>query len=241
MTSMARTHGAESGSRHLLPGLPPPTLRPVYTMTELVRYAKTSRSTARAWLRGYEYRTIGGPRAARPAAGNRGSEELLTFYDLVEVAAIAAARRVGVPLQRLRTAIDAGRNLYGWERPLVMERFKHDGHDIFVQDPDSGQPVNLSRWVRSRRAHIREVLKDLDYETEMAARWWPAGRDGGILVDPAVSFGRPVIEPSGVSTIAVLERWRAGELIEELAEDYGIPPSRIESALRYEQDWGRAA
>jgi uncharacterized protein (DUF433 family) len=218
-----------------LPGLPPPAFRPLYTFTELVRYADATPRTARRWLSGYEYPTRFGTGASPAIAGAGEVADLRTFADLVEVAAISAARSAHVPLQSLRRAVSAARGIYGWERPLLAQRFRHDGREFFITDPTSAQPVNLSRWGQIAWRYIADVLRDLDYEQEIAARWWPLGHSGGISVDPAVSFGRPVVDPFGVTTLVISERFKAGDSIADLADDYSIPPDLIETAVRYEQ------
>jgi uncharacterized protein (DUF433 family) len=56
-----------------------------------------------------------------------------------------------------------------------------------------------------------------------------------ISIDPLVSFGKPTIEKSGVSTAVLVDRVDAGELIEDIAADYSINKSDIEMAVMYEQ------
>lgn len=187
----------------LLQGIPEPRLRPFYTVPEIVRYADTTARTARGWLRGYG--------DSRPPVGAPDrAAELLTFADLVEVAAIAAARKVPIPLQTLRRAIDEARRIYAWERPLLVKRFEHDGRQFFVDDEAVGGKVNLNRAGQIAWSHISAVLKTLDYEEELAIRWWPAGRDVPIAVDPRYSMGRPFIERMGVSTVVLYDRFQAG-------------------------------
>ena len=55
-----------------------------------------------------------------------------------------------------------------------------------------------------------------------------------IVIDPSVSFGRPTIIGTGVATAIVAERYKAGESVDELAEDYGCERKNIEEAVRCE-------
>jgi len=55
-----------------------------------------------------------------------------------------------------------------------------------------------------------------------------------IAIDPTISFGRPVIAGSSIPTAVLHERWKAGDSIQELAEDYHRPVAEIEEAIRYE-------
>jgi uncharacterized protein (DUF433 family) len=62
-----------------------------------------------------------------------------------------------------------------------------------------------------------------------------------VMFDPAVSFGRLVIVNSGIPTIEVARRYKAGEPMEQLAEDYGRSRDEIEDAVRCELHLAAAA
>ena len=55
-----------------------------------------------------------------------------------------------------------------------------------------------------------------------------------IVIDPYVSFGRPVLAGTGIATSVIAQRYKAGESIAELAEDYGRSSPEIEEAIRCE-------
>ena len=55
------------------------------------------------------------------------------------------------------------------------------------------------------------------------------------MIDPRISFGRPILDRLGVRTAILYERFMAGENIEELARDYGAPPDAIQNAIRCER------
>ncbi len=56
-----------------------------------------------------------------------------------------------------------------------------------------------------------------------------------MVVDPKLAFGRPVISKVAVPTGIVIDRFRAGDSLTELATDYGVVEADIEEALRFEQ------
>ena len=55
-----------------------------------------------------------------------------------------------------------------------------------------------------------------------------------MVIDPHISYGRPVLVGTGIPTAVVAERYKAGESIDELAEDYGRSRKEIEEANRCE-------
>ena len=55
-----------------------------------------------------------------------------------------------------------------------------------------------------------------------------------VVIDPHISYGRPVLVGTGIPTAVVAERYKAGESIDELAEDYSRSRKEIEEAIRCE-------
>jgi uncharacterized protein (DUF433 family) len=55
-----------------------------------------------------------------------------------------------------------------------------------------------------------------------------------VVVDPQRGFGAPVLVGTGIKTEDVWSRFSAGESIRDLAEDYRLSVTQIESALRLE-------
>jgi uncharacterized protein (DUF433 family) len=54
-----------------------------------------------------------------------------------------------------------------------------------------------------------------------------------VMTDPIVAFGRSVIEKA-IKTSVIAERFKAGESIEGIAEDYDLEASEVEEDIRYE-------
>ena len=55
-----------------------------------------------------------------------------------------------------------------------------------------------------------------------------------VVIDPFVSFGRPVLAGTGIPTAVIADRYKAGESIDQLADDYGRQRGEIEEAIRCE-------
>jgi excisionase family DNA binding protein len=59
-----------------------------------------------------------------------------------------------------------------------------------------------------------------------------AGDATPIMIDPHVSFGRPTIAGTGIPIAIVASRFRAGESVSAIAEDYRLPEASIHDAIR---------
>lgn len=63
----------------------------------------------------------------------------------------------------------------------------------------------------------------------------PASVERGVIViDPRISFGRPVLDGTGIRTEIIVDCFRAGEPIDSLVSDYGRSREEIEAVLRSE-------
>lgn len=55
-----------------------------------------------------------------------------------------------------------------------------------------------------------------------------------VIIDPTISAGRPVIAGTGLTAELIAERYKAGESISALAQDYERTEDDIEEAIRCE-------
>jgi uncharacterized protein (DUF433 family) len=55
-----------------------------------------------------------------------------------------------------------------------------------------------------------------------------------VVIDPRLSAGRPVIAGTGLATEIIAERYKAGESVRELVQDYERSVDEIEEAIRCE-------
>ena len=214
----------------------PEAERPTYTAAEAARYTGISAPSVARWRVGYQYPTTSGPKKSpRITAGS--TSGLLSFNDLIEIAVVAAARKANVPMKAVRAAVATAAELYGVDRPLIEIKFKHNGREIFTEEKLAAGKrrfINLSGHGQVAWEHIAAVLEELDYRGEQAYRWWPAGRDDPIVINPEVSFGRPYIVGKRVSTDAIASRFGAKETLEDIVDDLEVTKAEAEAALRFE-------
>lgn len=206
-----------------------PRDQPLYTVAEAAQYLGLPRTTLASWVRG------GG--LIQPADS---SPPLLSFLNLVEAFVLSAIRRKHeVPMQRARKALHYVRREMGVARPLVNVKLRTDGLDLFVER--FGSLVNASQG--GTQLMLREALEGYLQRIEwdevgLAERLFPLARSGAIaqpkaiVIDPRFGFGRPVIAGTGIRIEIIIERYRAGESTECLAQDYGVSPELIEDAVR---------
>ncbi|MFC1743110.1 DUF433 domain-containing protein [Candidatus Riflebacteria bacterium] len=215
---------------------------PAYELTEIAHYIRRPRSTVRSWVMGREYPVGDKKGFFKPLIHLSDPEKrLFSFFNLVEAHVLDSIRREHrIPLHRVRHALEYIRKKFYTSRPLAEKKFLTDGIDLFLNE--AGLLVNVSsKGQLHMRENLENYLKRIEWdERGLARRLFLFTRKGQadepriIVVDPRVSFGRPVLNGTGIPTNIIAERYKAGETIKELARDYGRGSEEIEEAVRCE-------
>jgi uncharacterized protein (DUF433 family) len=210
---------------------------PAYAIAEAAHYLDVPKSTLRAWFAGQE----GFKAVIRPA----GPKTLvLSFNNLVEAYVLSAIRRkhhIGLPT--IRRGLKFLTNTLGSKRPLLEKQFATDGARLFVEH--LCQIINLSQtgqveMVELIDAYLERIERDA---SGMPIKLYPFMRSQPpreqprtVVIDPRISFGRPVIASTGIPTAVLAERFKAGDQPPDLAKDYGASEEAIWDAIRCEVD-----
>jgi len=219
-----------------------PRLLAAYTIPEAAHYLLIPRATLHSWFVGRVYRAEKPQRHFQPVLRAPTRDRVrLSFINFVEAHVLNAIRREHhISLDKVRIAIGYLSRHFGSEHPLAEYRFETDGIDLFIQK--YGQLINITR---DGQTAIRELLqcflRRIEWdEAGTAVRLYPFTRKPAsdapksVVIDPRISFGRPVLRGTGIATAVVAERYKAGESIQELARDYCREPLEIEEAIRCE-------
>jgi uncharacterized protein (DUF433 family) len=213
-----------------------------YTIGEAAHYLRLPQATVRAWAVGRGYPTQHGTKRAQPVLDiPSGKPPMLSFLNLIETHVLAAMTRDhDIPLQRVRRAVRYLADTSGTPRPLVDRQFETNGRDLFVREAE-----RLINVTQDGQTAIREALDlyltRIEWDASgLAARLFPftgrayTGAPRAVMIDPRVAFGKPVLAGTSIPTLAIAERFKAGESEAELARDYGREESEIEEAIRCE-------
>jgi uncharacterized protein (DUF433 family) len=156
-----------------------------------------------------------------------------SFSDLISLFVVRQLRRRGV---RPGTITDAERYLrvkWQTDRPFAREDIKTDGYEVFCDDdPDAGQIEAAGRQgQQTMRQTIEDGLQSVRYSDGGAAYWRPAP---GIVVDPRVQFGSPVMEGTRVPTNAVAGVGR-GLGVEHAVRRFDLSTKQVKNAIAFEE------
>jgi uncharacterized protein (DUF433 family) len=211
---------------------------------EAAHYLLIPLATLRSWVRGRYYPTERGKRFFRPIIDLPDPKlPSLSFINLVEAHVLDAIRREHkIALPAVRTALDYIRKQFDSPHPLAHADFQTDGIALFVSH--FGKLIAASEAGQLAMRHmLAAYLRRVEHDSNgLAVRLYPFTRKRQpdepkvIVIDPWISFGRPTITGTGITTAIIAERYKAGESVDELAEDYGCQRGHVEEAVRCELD-----
>lgn len=220
---------------------------PLYSVTEAALHIDVPVSTFRAWTHGYARRG----RGRRTVTGEpivttlpRDAGVSVPFVGLAEAHALAAVRRSGVPLQRIRPALQRLHDELGIEHVLASQSLYTDGAEVLYDFAESQGDTPEARSardlvvVRNSQRVFNEIVDSYLRRVDFASDGWaqrihlPKYGTADVVVDPLRSFGLPIFARGGVRLETILAAFKAGADIEDLTEEFGVPRDDLLSVLR---------
>ena len=197
-------------------------VEPFYTLQQVGQFLGVPRSTLVHWRPFLQHFEV--PRRRDPT---------ITFIGLAEAYMLSAFRRAGVPLQRIRPAIEVLTDKIGVEHALASRRLYTDGAEILYQwNHEELSVLRNGQYVF--RDVLREYLRLIAWgEDEFPIMLQlPTYHQTEVLTDPRRAFGQPIFGRTGTKVEDALERFWAGDDLQSIALDYGLDSSDVEEAVR---------
>jgi uncharacterized protein (DUF433 family) len=225
---------------------------PLYTLAEAAKALSVPASTFATWAKGYVRKPAGRKpvrgQAVVTAVAAKSGEPSVPFVGLAEGMVLAAVRQAGVPLQRVRPALEVLAREIGLAHALASQALYTDGAELLFDYSQHGKSsdarvaaelVVVRSGQRVFRDVIDEYLRRITYGDDGYARLirLPGYTRAEIVADPSRSFGQPIFVHGAARLTDVLERFWAGDDIEMLSVEFGIPTVEIEDALRAASRW----
>jgi uncharacterized protein (DUF433 family) len=221
---------------------------PAYTITEAARYLNIPLATLRSWVKGRFYPIGDGTKRKffRPAIVLDQARPQLSFINLIEAHVLDGMRRdESIPFYKIRIALEYLQDQYSSPHPLADNWFLTDGFDLFIEDLND--VINVSRRGQLEMI-VKNYLRRIDRDVKgVPVRLYPYVKTRPpeapplVVIDPLISFGKPVLVGTGIPTSILAERFYAGDSMDVLAKDYGRERSEIEEAVQYEAPTRKAA
>lgn len=228
----------------------------IYTPREAAALLHERPGTVRRWAFGYRRARPGGSVRHAPLINTDlpvlEGKRAITFVELIELLYIRAFERAGASWGVIREAANVAAREFaerghqqGRNHPFAVRHFFMDPEGLLYLVLNEAADDEAVVLLRGHGQHafpqlVKPYLDQIDFGlNDMASRWWPLGREGGISVDPEFSFGAPVVEEAGIAAKTLSDTWDAeaaqygARTTDHVAWLYEVRPQHVETALRF--------
>lgn len=213
----------------------PRLARAIFTLRETAGYLDVPKSNIQRWARP--------PEAKHPLITcfpPHGREATVPFIGFAEAFVLSSFRRAGVPLQRIRPAVEVLEKEIGVDHALASKRLYTDGAEVlfdYANRRGEREVMDLV-VVRTQQRQFSEVVNDYLKRIHYGGDGWadsvrlPTYGNAKVVVDPRVAFGLPIVAHGGARVEDLVDRFQAGDSVSEIATDFSVPPDEVEDVIR---------
>ncbi len=203
-----------------------------------------SPSTLRTWSHGYTKTFKDRPPVTQGPVitslnGASRDKRSIPFVGLVEATVVQAFRSTGLPMQRIRRALEVLAGQGELEHALASRQLYSDGANVLYDyaRKHADKQLRLLTVVQTGQRVFHEVIAEYLTRITFGDQWatefiLPVTERRLLRVLPEVAGGDALFVHGGAPLSAVRSRALAGEPLRSIAADYGTPAEDIQEALR---------
>ncbi|MEK0336698.1 MAG: helix-turn-helix domain-containing protein [Nitrosopumilus sp.] len=215
----------------------------IYSIPDAARLTGIHPNSIRRWVSGYNYTYHNKSSISPPVISSTfktlDSQVALAFLDLIEIRFINAFKKHGISLIHIRKAYKNAKNLLSSEHPFATRKFKTDGKVIIAEIASKSDDIILIELAKNQLL-IEKILQPylflgLEFaDDDLVFRWWPMGKKQGIVIDPEISFGKPIVFKEGIPTSTLACAYNTEKSFKTVADWYEIHISTVKHAVEFE-------
>ncbi|MEA2493640.1 MAG: hypothetical protein QOJ29_1551, partial [Thermoleophilaceae bacterium] len=232
-----RTNGskkAKTVQRSQMPEEDARVSRAIFTVREAAGYLGIPTSTLQRWARGADDEPL------ITTFDAKGHEATVPFIGFAEAYVLSAFRKAGVPMQRIRPAIEALTSTIGVDHALASQKLYTDGAEVLFDYATKEREDELIELtvVRTGQRQFTSVVKDYLKRIKYGSDGWaeqvrlPIYEHVDVVVDPDRAFGLPIVVHGGARVEDLVGRFQAGDSIADIADDFGVKSAAVEDVIR---------
>lgn len=216
---------------------------PAYPISFSSRLTGITRWSISRYLRGYDYKIDKekNDKRHKPPVVTHVQQDVTyaSFLDLIDLLFVKEFLKRGFTLQYLRHALEEARHYLGTPH-FARSEFYTSSNQILLKIPQDGALIAL---MTNGQLAIPEIAKKLNQKMEFedvtgygfVHRWYPNGKNGAIVIDPLISFGKPILAGYGVPTSNIYDLYLGeSKNFKTVSSWFDIPVPEIKAAIRFE-------
>jgi len=171
-------------------------------------------------------------------------EWAISFFDLVDVKIAVELRRKDVSMQKVRKVYEKLAASWDVSHPFCYKRFYAGTGDVYaeIETADGGKMlIDVLSDQGFDQTVMKPFLRTLEFnlQTDRAEQWTIAE---GILLDPGIRFGEPLVRDSRIPAEVVANTYYCEGKDERFtASLYGLSVQDVRNAVTFHETFGKRA
>ena len=117
--------------------------------------------------------------------------------------------------------------------PFASAGLLTDGKKIWYEFKESIVNADGSRQTNIVKI-IQDFAKKIDFGSDkLATRFFPAGKNSAIVIDPHHKFGQPIINGTNINTEVLFSMYKSGEPVENIGILYDLTEKEVSEAIQF--------
>ncbi len=214
-----------------------PTTRPklgsgIYTISDAARILQLPAHKVRRWLTEYWNKRFGDEKTSY--SWGAGGDKAFSFLALMEFYVFYQLKNAGLSTIKILEAHGRLASLLRTHFPFASATLLTDGGSILLKLGD-GSLIDVKPGFQF---YLKEIIEPFCQKIEfgadnLAQRFYPLGKEKGIVVDPRHQFGQPTIVGTNLLPYTIWNHHLAGEKSTFIARIFEISEPQVKTAIEY--------
>lgn len=162
-----------------------------------------------------------------------GRVKAVNFYVLIELYTFFSLQKLGVTTHQILKAREHIAKELKVTYPFANAGLLTDGKKIWYEFRDAIINADGSRQTNIVKI-IEDFVKKIEFgNNKLAERFFPAGKNSAIVVDPHHKFGQPIINGTNINTEVLFSMYKSGEPIESIGILYDLTEKEVNEAIQF--------
>lgn len=208
----------------------------IYTYSDISRLLGMSKYRIKGFVKGHKYKNNQNMKPVLLNAKNFifDNKDYFTFLDLIELKFIQHFLNQGLRRNDIIAAYYKIKEEFKQPHPFATTCVS-DSKTIFLDNKQVLlNPKDQQLWLRELSKS--SLLEGIDFENELAVRWYPCKEIPEIVIDPCYKYGKPILKEQHIKTETLYKAYLAeDENTSAVSNWFGIPEDFVVKAVRFEQ------
>ena len=204
----------------------------IYTIPDISAILNYPQQKVRRYLSKYWDDRLGKKLFSETYSWKREKIRAVNFYVLIELFTCFSLQDKGVSPKIILKARENIAKELKTPYPFASNKLLLAGNKILyvfedmIVDADGTRQTNIIEIIKA-------FVTNIDFEGDLASRFWPAGKQSSVVVDPHHQFGQPVIAGTNINAEVIFSMYQSGEPLDAIGILYDLTEKQISDALAY--------